>query len=137
MDDLEITPEIKAQLLEILEDSQLTYQQRWNKAHPGYTAKHSAKWRRDNPDKDRASQAKYRIKKFYKLSSEEYRELVATANGHCMLCGVKQDDILNIDHNHETGKVRGLVCRGCNVGLGGFKDDPKLLIKAIQYLVSH
>ena len=122
MDDLEITPEIKAQLLEILEDSQLTYRQRWGKAHPGYAAKHSAKWRRVN---------------VYKLSSEKYQELVATANGHCMLCGVKQDDILNIDHNHETGKVRGLVCRGCNVGLGGFKDDPKLLIKAIQYLVSH
>jgi len=44
---------------------------------------------------------------------------------------------LAVDHNHDTGKVRELLCNTCNNGLGCFKDDPKLLQSAIKYLNKH
>jgi len=40
----------------------------------------------------------------------------------------------HLDHNHENGQIRGVLCHGCNLGLGGFKDNPNLLLKAIRYV---
>ena len=51
----------------------------------------------------------------------------------CKEC-VKKQKRLSVDHNHITGKIRGLLCSSCNVGLGVFKDSPDLLRKAIKYL---
>jgi len=67
----------------------------------------------------------------YKLSIEEYKFLQLKIN--CDICGI---EVLNkqIDHCHDTGKVRGILCRSCNVGLGHFKDSPIYLKKAIDYL---
>jgi hypothetical protein len=115
-------------------EAQRLYAREWRLAHPGYARVHNEKWRRENPVADQESQARYRAKKFYGLSPKEYSDLLLSASEHCMLCGEKQTDILHVDHDHISGKVRGLLCRGCNTGLGGFKDDPELLEKAILYL---
>jgi hypothetical protein len=56
----------------------------------------------------------------------------------CKLCGVHQSDLkvsLAVDHNHNTGKIRGLLCMTCNRALGLFKDSPELLEKAKQYIL--
>lgn len=63
-------------------------------------------------------------------------------NGVCAICRCKEKIInkngkkwlLAIDHNHKTGKIRGLLCNSCNIGLGRFNEDIKLLKKAIEYL---
>lgn len=68
----------------------------------------------------------------YGLTQDAYDALLEEAQGRCAVCGVEEP--LRIDHNHTTGKVRGLLCHNCNVGLGHFCDDPKLLKKAIDYL---
>lgn len=63
-------------------------------------------------------------------------EMLAAQGGTCAICG-KECDIhrnLAVDHDHESGKVRGLLCQNCNVGLGHFKDNPALLQQAIDYL---
>ena len=51
----------------------------------------------------------------------------------CMLCGIEGEK-LQVDHDHKTGAMRGWICYNCNSGLGRFKDDTQLLIKAIEYL---
>jgi len=60
--------------------------------------------------------------------------MVAQQNGRCAICERKPDQILCIDHSHETGKVRALLCRKCNTGLGCYDDDPAFARKAAAYL---
>jgi hypothetical protein len=60
--------------------------------------------------------------------------------GHCPICskfvdGTKKNK-WNLDHCHETDEFKGYICRECNLGLGLFKDDPKIMIKAHEYLLS-
>ena len=78
-----------------------------------------------------------RIKK-YGLSANDYYKLLEKQNGECAICGTDIGDIngnrLYVDHNHKTGKVRGLLCSNCNFGIGSLKDSIELLKKAIIYL---
>ena len=61
--------------------------------------------------------------------------LQVEADGKCMICGDSQTGRkLAIDHCHQTGKMRGVLCHHCNVGLGHFRDNPDLLLAAINYL---
>lgn len=55
----------------------------------------------------------------------------------CGICQIEADllkECLHIDHCHTTGKVRGLLCRSCNLGLGFFRDSPELMNNASLYL---
>jgi hypothetical protein len=71
----------------------------------------------------------------YGIGLEEYNEILFRQNGKCAICGAEPSNKnLYIDHNHETGKVRGLLCPRCNFGLGHFKDSSVLLKSAIDYL---
>ena len=73
------------------------------------------------------------------MTKEEFMQMVETQGGVCPLCGLPFDDsVVNtracVDHDHKTGKLRGILHDRCNVGLGIFKDDIELLKKAIVYL---
>lgn len=77
------------------------------------------------------------IKRKYGISLEEYDELLARQDGGCAICGSRDHALeyqLAVDHDHETGRVRGLLCHRCNLGIGQFGDDLDLLRKAIKYL---
>lgn len=72
----------------------------------------------------------------YDLTADEYRELYVFQRGKCFICR-KEPRLatdLAIDHDHETGEVRGLLCNLCNPGLGFFKDNPVALKQAAAYL---
>lgn len=69
----------------------------------------------------------------YNISVAVYEALIKGTEGKCMLCG-DDSELLNIDHCHTSGKLRGCLCRSCNLGLSNFKDDPELLHKAAEYL---
>lgn len=73
------------------------------------------------------------LKREYGLTPEEYECLYQQQDGACAICG-KQGDLLCVDHCHDSKKIRGLLCRNCNHGIGQFKDDAGLLEKAIAYL---
>jgi hypothetical protein len=72
----------------------------------------------------------------YGISPEQYFELWQAQKGECKICGKKllEGQYLCVDHNKETGEIRGLLCKECNWGLGNFHDNPKSLEKAIEYL---
>ena len=73
----------------------------------------------------------------YGITREDYNEWFHSQNGSCAICNVHQNEItysLCVDHDHETGKVRGLLCMGCNTGLGKFGDCIEGLEAAIEYL---
>ena len=68
----------------------------------------------------------------YGVTIEEYIRLSKNQNGKCAIC--RKEMNLCIDHNHKNGKIRGLLCRNCNFGIGFMEDSIKLLEKAIRYL---
>ena len=87
----------------------------------------------------RARETHYKIK--YGITIKEYNKIYKKQKGVCAICGLPESLImrtgiihLSIDHNHKTGKIRGLLCHRCNRALGYFNDNPFLLVKAIKYL---
>jgi len=77
--------------------------------------------------------------KRYKITKVDYEKMMEEQKGKCLICGRDFDKIYfpqntHIDHDHKTGKVRGLLCNNCNVILGNAFDNPLILINAIKYL---
>jgi recombination endonuclease VII len=68
------------------------------------------------------------------LTVSDYDELFNKQGGVCAICGLATKERLVVDHDHDTDKVRGLLCRSCNVALGFMRDDIVRLAAAIEYL---
>lgn len=79
----------------------------------------------------------YQLQHKYGLSLSDFDTLMLNQYGCCKICDkpFEKNKRLTVDHNHQTGKVRGLLCTKCNVGLGHFNDCPILLKKALNYLL--
>ncbi len=81
------------------------------------------------------------LKRSFNITLEEYDELLDKQNQVCGICGSNETDkrnmFLSVDHNHDTNKIRGLLCNTCNRALGLFKDDKNNLLNAIKYLENH
>ena len=86
------------------------------------------------------------IQKKYGIDQNEFETYWLASRGQCYLCekNMKMPDgknqnlnTVNVDHDHLTGKFRGLLCNACNTALGMFKDDPQILKKSITYLEEH
>jgi hypothetical protein len=73
--------------------------------------------------------------KRYNLTPAQYAEMIYIQRNRCAICGKPAEGkSLHIDHNHTTGKVRGLLCHNCNVLIGHAKEDREILLSAIGYL---
>ena len=77
-----------------------------------------------------------RVRALYGIEPEEYLKMCEEQKGTCAICGQEPSTQrgLHLDHCHKTGKVRGLLCHGCNVGIGSLREDPDILSKALDYL---
>lgn len=72
----------------------------------------------------------------YGISADEFDAMLDAQGGRCAICGVQPERLasMHVDHDHEHGHLRGLLCLSCNQGLGQFRDDPSLLLRAVVYL---
>lgn len=73
----------------------------------------------------------------YGISEYDYNRILKEQNDVCKICGgvSKDGKPLHVDHCHKTGRIRGLLCSLCNLGLGAFRDSSELLILASRYLL--
>jgi hypothetical protein len=95
----------------------------------------SKAWSLRNPDKVKQQRRKTRLKTKYGLTEESYAEMFNQQNGLCALCGeTEPTKKLAVDHCHETGKLRKLLCTNCNTVLGKVHDNVDLLRKMVNYL---
>jgi len=98
----------------------------WKDKNPDYMKN----WQKTNPDKVK----EYNLKKNHGLSLVQYRKLQLQQNNQCAICKKVEGDRLVVDHCHTTMTIRGLLCVGCNRGIGFFDDEPKKLTAAGDYL---
>lgn len=93
----------------------------------------SKKYTKNNPAKRRSTI----LKSKYGISLEEYNAMLKKQNRLCKICGHSDPGpkgVFAVDHCHATGKVRGLLCYLCNMGLGSFRDSVSVLKAAIRYI---
>jgi len=93
----------------------------------------SNKWDKKNPDKKRNGA----LKREYGITLEEYNVILAKQNKKCAICLRDKSEFkvsMHLDHDHITGKIRGILCASCNRVLGLLKDNPENLERALVYL---
>ena len=80
----------------------------------------------------------YQMRYRYGIGMEEYKSILSAQGNKCAICGStkanRKSDRMHIDHNHSTGKIRGLICSNCNTALGLVKDSIETLGRMIEYL---
>jgi hypothetical protein len=95
--------------------------------------------RKLNPEHVLNIERRSKFKKQYGISLEQYEEMLHNQGYGCAICGTKKPSertkYFAVDHCHNTGKVRGLLCTKCNRGLGLFNDKTDVLQKAVKYLL--
>lgn len=90
-----------------------------------------ARYRAENQKKINLSN---RVKR-YKIDIDAFRNMYRSQNGLCAICKREIDlESCKIDHSHENGEVRGILCTSCNTGIGLLQDSPDILIFATDYL---
>lgn len=109
--------------------------------YPVYRKRYLA--RRSDPanvEIDRQRNRDHHRRKVYNIDADTFNRMSSEQKGKCAICkkspqvSNKRTYVLNVDHSHSTGKVRGLLCFHCNSGLGKFRDNPELLQAALGYL---
>lgn len=104
----------------------------WRTRNREHLRTYGRQYYKDNPEKIRRSNLRK-----YDLSLEKFNHIFRGQRSCCGICGSSHHNGKNwhVDHDHESGVVRGILCHGCNTGLGGFRDSVGFLNSAIEYLV--
>lgn len=123
-----------------------------HRLNPEPARRRTEAWRQANPERYAANREAFiasggkkvadrrsHLKRKYGMTIEEYDAMLEAQGGGCFICGKPpRDDIsLHVDHDHSTGRIRGILCFCCNNALADFQEDPALLGKAVTYLAAH
>ncbi len=141
-----------------LDDFRMTRQKKKRMRRSSYckkcTRENTKNWIAANKERQKLNDKKYRsahkkehkennrkllLMSNYGLTVESYNGMLAKQNFMCAICkrtdsGNKNHSSLLVDHCHETGKIRGLLCNPCNQAIGLFKDNPQTMMVAIEYI---
>lgn len=101
--------------------------------------RYAAEYRDRNRESILVKKRQGEIARKYGITPDAHAAMVAAQGGACLICGgaggmSHMISTLVVDHDHSTGAIRGLLCAGCNIGIGLFKDDPNLILAAAAYL---
>jgi hypothetical protein len=94
-----------------------------------------------NPGLRASRERGYVLKRKYGITQEQFDEILLRQGGRCAICRSSEaskstDHRFSVDHDHETGQVRGLLCKRCNSALGHFQDNPEIVESALSYLTT-
>ncbi len=107
-------------------------------ADPEKYRESARQWREANPEKAQEAGRRSKLKTAYGLTPEQYEEMSKAQGGRCAACGVVptygRGRGLQVDHNHTTGGLRGLLCTKCNQALGLLDENPVKIRNLIEYL---
>lgn len=101
-----------------------------------HNAKHRKKYLEESIEDRKKRQEWMRrghLSRKYGLTTEEFSAMILKQQNKCKICECDLDDP-QIDHDHDTGKIRGLLCRPCNMSLGLLKENPQTLRNMITYI---
>ena len=119
---------------------------------PTRTIDRVTRWQRENPDRLREYRKSYRqrpevkakdraghLRRKFDLTPEQYDDMLVAQGGTCAICqkAPREGTSLHVDHDHETGRVRSLLCFDCNAGLGKLGEDLDRLKAAYRYVLEH
>lgn len=110
---------------------------RWQQAN---AERHNANQRRRRLDPSRKRRERDgHLRRKFGISIEQYEAMLEAQGGRCAICRREPHPTisLHVDHDHERGHLRGLICFDCNAGLGKFRDRRRLLAAAMRYLDTH
>jgi hypothetical protein len=115
----------------------------WREANREKRLKYEAEYRKANPERRRATEAKYRERNRDAITARRHsidvRDYVATKEKQGLKCEIchKTPKRLCVDHDHENGRFRGLLCSKCNSAIGLLGEDTRAIERALWYLLSH
>lgn len=127
------------------------YYREWRRRNPEKVREAKRKCREKNRAKYRASERAWKLRnpekakryllnqqvKRYGITGDDYRQMLVEQEDRCAICNRHRQEFsrrFHVDHDHDTGVVRCLLCGDCNSGLGLFQEKPELLEMAAQYL---
>jgi hypothetical protein len=108
----------------------------WNKRNPEKALAMRQRWKANNPERVKAIQIKSWLKP-YGITQEQYIAIFEAQGRRCKICRTDSPTSKRkwqIDHCHDTGQIRGILCHNCNVGLGHFRDNPKFMKAAAAHV---
>jgi hypothetical protein len=95
-----------------------------------------ARDKKRDPEAFRLRARHYKLKHLYGITADELHALYAKQDGRCAICKKPEGEkALCVDHDHDTGEVRGLLCNNCNAMLGYAQDNTEILRRAIYYVI--
>lgn len=118
-------------------EARRAYHSEYRKSHPRKRTLKDNETARAWHSRHPAYNANQMLKKKYGITSEQRDQMLVAQGGVCAVCGGDNSESKrnwHVDHCHTSGKVRGILCHLCNVGLGHFRDKPELLKTAAAYL---
>jgi hypothetical protein len=94
-------------------------------------------WYRKNPERSKNNNWNRKLVREYGISRVEYDKMLESQKGLCAICYQPDTRKLSVDHNHQTGRVRELLCSRCNTSIGLLDENVERLNNMMQYLIKH